>query len=59
MIFSATLAHIRAILVKRSTYAQLVIEIEGMSQRDLADMRADRAELLFQAYVQAYVQVYG
>ena len=54
MIFSATLAHIRAILVKRSTYAQLVIEIEGMSQRDLADMRADRAELLHQAYVQVY-----
>lgn len=39
---------------KRRKYKRLVAEINELSGRDLADIRADRSELLFSAYKQVY-----
>ena len=41
-------------LAKRKRYNQLVNEIHGLSDRDLADIRASRSEMLYQARKQIY-----
>jgi hypothetical protein len=41
-------------LDKRRRYNQLVNEIQGLSDRDLADFRASRSEMLYQARKQIY-----
>lgn len=54
MIFDSLVSRARASAAKRKHYKRLVAEIEGFSPRDLADMRADRSEMLYHAYKQVY-----
>ncbi|MEO9336237.1 hypothetical protein ABFT80_02205 [Mesorhizobium sp. SB112] len=54
MIFSGLVARTQDRLSKRLRYRRLVAEIEGMSTRDLSDIRADRSEMLHQAYQDVY-----
>jgi hypothetical protein len=41
-------------IAKRRQYNRLANEIAGLSQRDLADLRADRGEMLRHAYQKIY-----
>ena len=41
-------------LDKRRRYNRLVNEILGMSERDVADIRADRGQMLSDAYREIY-----
>ena len=41
-------------IAKRRQYDRLANEIAGLSQRDLADLRADRGEMLRHAYQKIY-----
>jgi hypothetical protein len=54
MIFSSLVARTQGHLAKRRQYNRLVAEIEGLSPRDLADLRADRSEMLYHAYKKVY-----
>ncbi len=51
---SGLIHHARNRLARRMKYNQLVDEIQALSQRDLADMGADRGEMLRQAYHDIY-----
>ncbi|UVK39727.1 hypothetical protein LHFGNBLO_001126 [Mesorhizobium sp. AR10] len=44
----------RASIAKRKHYNRLVAEIDSFTSRDLADMRADRSEMLYQVHKQIY-----
>jgi hypothetical protein len=39
---------------KRRRYIRMVEEIQGLSHRDLADMRGNRDEMLRHAYLEVY-----
>ena len=54
MVFSNLIAHAQDRLAKRARYRRLVKEIENLSNRDLVDLRADRSEMIYQAYRQVY-----
>jgi hypothetical protein len=54
MIFDSIINGTRDRLAKRKRYNQLVNEIQGLSERDLADMRASRSEMLYQVRKQIY-----
>jgi hypothetical protein len=54
MILASLIARIKDRLDKRIRYRRLVAEIESLTPRDLADMRADRGEMLAHAYRQIY-----
>ena len=54
MRFADTIQNIRTIIARRAKYMRLVAEIENLSDRDLSDIRGDRSEMLFQAYVEVY-----
>jgi len=54
MIFSNLVKHARTRIEKRMRYGRLVAEIEGLTPRDLADMGADRSEMLRHAYLDVY-----
>ncbi|PBB88830.1 MULTISPECIES: hypothetical protein [unclassified Mesorhizobium] len=54
MIFDDIVARARTNIAKRRRYNRLVAEIENLSSRDLADLRADRSEMLFQVHKQIY-----
>ncbi len=54
MIIASFVAHIQDRLAKRSLFNRLVREIESLTERDLADLRADRADLLHGVYRQVY-----
>ncbi|CAN7500815.1 MULTISPECIES: hypothetical protein [unclassified Aminobacter] len=54
MFFDNLLSRARESASKRKQYKRLVAEIDGFSGRDLADMRADRSEMLYQAYKHVY-----
>lgn len=54
MIFSNIVARTQDRLAKRARYRRLVAEIENLSSRDLVDLRADRGEMLYQAYRSIY-----
>ena len=54
MIFASLVSRIQQRLDKRRRYRRLVAEIESLSSRDLADLRADRTEMLRHAYAQVY-----
>lgn len=41
-------------IARRRRYNQLVNEIESLSDRDLADIRGSRSEMLYQARKQIY-----
>ena len=53
-VFSKLISRIQVRLAKRREYQRLVAEIEGFSPRDLADIRADRSEMLSSAYKKIY-----
>ena len=44
----------RGRIAKRRRYNRLVEEIQGLTQRDLVDMGADRSEMLRHAYRDIY-----
>jgi hypothetical protein len=46
MIFNSPIKDARAHLAKRKRYNQLVNEINGLTERDLADMNGNRSEML-------------
>jgi len=52
--FDNFVSRARDSLAKRKRYNQLVNEIHGLSERDLADMRASRSEMLYQVRRQIY-----
>ena len=54
MIFDSFMTRARTSIAKRKHYNRLVAEIENLSGRDLADLRADRSEMLFQVHKQIY-----
>lgn len=54
MIFSNLVKHARSRIEKRVRYGRLVSEIQGLTHRDLADMGADRGEMLRHAYLDVY-----
>ncbi len=47
MIFNGLFKEARAHLAKRKRYNQLVDEINGLSERDLADFNGNRSEMLY------------
>ncbi|WP_292422672.1 hypothetical protein [Mesorhizobium sp.] len=54
MVFDNIVARARTNIAKRRQYNRLVAEIENLSSRDLADLRADRSEMLYQIRKQIY-----
>jgi hypothetical protein len=54
MLFAALIATIRDRAQKRARYERLVREIEQMTPRDLADIRASRTDMLRGVYQQVY-----
>jgi uncharacterized protein YjiS (DUF1127 family) len=54
MIFASLLNHARSRLAKRMQYNRIVDEIQALTQRDLADMGADRTDMLRRAYHDFY-----
>jgi hypothetical protein len=54
MIFSNLVRHARSRIDKRMRYGRLVAEIQSLTHRDLADMGADRGEMLRHAYLDIY-----
>ncbi|MER9418638.1 hypothetical protein NKI95_22120 [Mesorhizobium sp. M0306] len=54
MIIDSLMSRARASIAKRRHYNRLVAEIDSFSSRDLADMRADRSEMLYQVHKQIY-----
>ncbi|AZO65396.1 MAG: hypothetical protein E5Y88_18050 [Mesorhizobium sp.] len=54
MILDSLMSRARATIAKRRQYNRLVAEIDSFSSRDLADMRADRSEMLYQVHKQIY-----
>ncbi|MGB3832322.1 MAG: hypothetical protein WA975_10715 [Mesorhizobium sp.] len=54
MMFDNLVSRARDRLEKRRRYNRLVAEIENMSERDLADIRASRSEMLYQVRKQIY-----
>ena len=54
MIFQNLVAHAQDRIAKRRHYNRLANEIASLSQRDLADLRADRGEMLRHAYKTVY-----
>ena len=48
------IAYAQARIEKRREYNRLADEIASLSQRDLADLRADRGETLRHAYRKVY-----
>jgi hypothetical protein len=54
MIFNDLMNRARQSIAKRRHYNRLVAEIDSFSSRDLADMRADRSEMLYQVRKQIY-----
>jgi hypothetical protein len=49
------IAYAQSRIEKRREYNRLANEIASLSQRDLADLRADRSDML----VHAYRKIYG
>lgn len=54
MIFQNLVARAHDRLEKRRQYQRLVGEIEGLTDRDLSDIRGDRSDMLRAAYRQVY-----
>jgi hypothetical protein len=54
MIFSTLVAQFKDRLSKRAELHRLVSEINSLSSDDLADIRGNRAEMIYQAHRQIY-----
>jgi len=48
-------SYLRDRRAKRAKYNRIVAEIEALSPRDLADLRADRTDMLRQVYREIYL----
>jgi hypothetical protein len=51
---SELLRNAKGRIAKRRRYNRLVEEIQGLTNRDLIDMGADRSEMLHQVYQHVY-----
>jgi hypothetical protein len=54
MIFVSLVAHLKDRLAKRAEFRRLVAEIQSLSDRDIADLRADRSDMVRYARHQVY-----
>lgn len=54
MNFTDLMTTARNRIAKRSRYNRMVDEIKSLTSRDLADMGADRGEMLRHAYLDVY-----
>lgn len=54
MLFAGIIAELRNRLAKRREYRRLVDEILSLSDRDIADLRGDRQEMLFNVRREVY-----
>ena len=54
MIFDDLMKNARRRISNRMRYNRMVEEIQGLTMRDLADMGADRSEMLRHAYMDVY-----
>ena len=52
--FDILVSRARASIARRRRYNELVNEINSLSERDLADMRASRTEMLYHVRKQIY-----
>ncbi len=54
MIFKDLMNTARQRIARRNRYVRLVEEIQGLTSRDLADMGANRDDMLRHAYLEVY-----
>jgi len=54
MLLTTLIVRLQESLARRVRYHRLVAEIESLSQRELVDLRADRADMIAAAYRQVY-----
>lgn len=54
MLFSDFVRGAQTRIAKRRAYTRLVDEINGLTERDLADFGGDRSEMLYRAYQKVY-----
>ena len=54
MIFNNLINRTRDSIARRRRYNRMVDEIQGMSQRDLADINGNRTEMLRGAWAEVY-----
>ncbi|WP_174247445.1 hypothetical protein [Methylocapsa sp. S129] len=54
MIFAGIIAQFKDRLAKRAEFLRLIDDINSLSNSDLIDMRADRAEMIHHAYQEIY-----
>ncbi len=54
MFFTGIIAQIRDRLAKRAEFRRAIADINMISGEDLIDMRANRAEMIHQAYLKIY-----
>ncbi len=52
--FDSIIRKTRDSIAKRRRYVRMVEEIQGLSHRDLADIRGNRSEMLRHAYLEVY-----
>ncbi len=52
--FDNLVSRARNSIAKRRQYNQLINEVAGLTDRDLADMRASRSEMIYQIRKQIY-----
>lgn len=54
MSFTSLITRARASYARHRRYRQMVDEINGLDERDLADLRTSRADMLYQIRQQIY-----
>jgi hypothetical protein len=54
LLFASLVADLKVRLERRRTYRRKVAEIRDLSTRDLADLRADRSEMLHHLWLETY-----
>ncbi len=54
MVFTSLINHTRDRIARRRRYNRMVEEIQNMSQRDLADINGNRAEMLHNVWSEVY-----
>jgi hypothetical protein len=54
LLFASLIADLKVRLERRRTYRRKVAEIRDLSTRDLADLRADRSEMLHHLWLETY-----
>jgi hypothetical protein len=54
MIFASVIAQIKGRLARQAEFRRVIGEINALSNADLVDIRADRAEMIHHAYLEIY-----